>query len=127
MFKFKNLHYKKQVGRLAAREYACKIVEMSLFTTDFILGHLILFGLFPITLIPSIDRIHSLILFWLRPSRQLRPSVLPTKERKRRRNIALLYGPIFVFFLLSFVALIILPPKLSPKLPIEYQRFVKNF
>ncbi|KAI7895546.1 1,3-beta-glucan synthase component-domain-containing protein [Mucor mucedo] len=116
-----------KVGKLAAREYICKIVEMSIFTTDFILGHLILFGLFPITLIPSIDRIHSLILFWLRPSKQIRPSVLPTKERKRRRHIVLLYGPFFIFVLLSFAALIILPPKLAPRLPIQYQNFVKIF
>ncbi|KAF1796517.1 1,3-beta-glucan synthase component-domain-containing protein [Mucor lusitanicus] len=116
-----------QVGNLAAREYICKIVEMSVFTTDFILGHLILFGLFPFTLIPSIDRIHSLILFWLRPSKQIRPSVLPTKERKRRRRIAMIYGPLFVLVLLWFAALIILPPKLSPKLPLAYQMIVKYF
>ncbi|KAL7323496.1 hypothetical protein PS15p_211384 [Mucor circinelloides] len=116
-----------QVGNLAAREYICKIVEMSVFTTDFILGHLILFGLFPFTLIPSIDRIHSLILFWLRPSKQIRPSVLPTKERKRRRRIACIYGPLFVLVLLWFAALIILPPKLSPKLPLAYQMIVKYF
>lgn len=100
---------------------------MSVFTTDFILGHLILFGLFPFTLIPSVDRIHSLILFWLRPSNQIRPSVLPTKERRRRRRIALVYGPFFFFILLSFAALIILPPKLAPKLPTTYQLVVKYF
>lgn len=100
---------------------------MSIFTTDFILGHLILFGLFPFTLIPSIDRIHSLILFWLRPSKQIRPSVLPTKERKRRRNMVFLYGPFFIFVMFSFAALIILPPKLAPRLPIQYQNFVKIF
>jgi 1,3-beta-glucan synthase len=100
---------------------------MSVFTTDFILGHLILFGLFPFTLIPSIDRIHSLILFWLRPSKQIRPSVLPTKERKRRRKIAFIYGPLFVLVLLWFAALIILPPKLSPKLPLAYQMIAKYF
>ncbi|KAI8066077.1 1,3-beta-glucan synthase component-domain-containing protein [Thamnidium elegans] len=116
-----------QVGKLAAREYICKIVEMSLFTTDFILGHLILFGLFPFTLMPYIDRIHSLILFWLRPSKQIRPSVLPTKERRRRRKIAYVYGPFFIFILFSFAALIILPPKLAPKLPTQYQNIVKIF
>lgn len=100
---------------------------MSIFTTDFILGHLILFVLFPLTLIPSIDRIHSLILFWLRPSKQIRPSVLPTKERRRRRKVAYMYGPLFIFILLSFAALIILPPKLAPRLPINYQNFVKLF
>lgn len=100
---------------------------MSIFTTDFILGHLILFVLFPFTLIPSIDRIHSLIIFWLRPSKQIRPSVLPTKERRRRRKIAAVYGPFFIFMLLFFAALIILPPKFAPKLPIAYQNFVKFF
>ncbi|KAI9480411.1 MAG: 1,3-beta-glucan synthase [Benjaminiella poitrasii] len=117
----------REVKRLAAREYMCKIVEMSLFTTDFILGHLILFVLFPFTLVPSIDRIHSVILFWLRPSKQIRPSVLPTKERRRRRKIALLYGPLFIFVLLSFSALIILPPKLAPQLPVAYQELLKHF
>ncbi|KAI7904962.1 1,3-beta-glucan synthase component-domain-containing protein [Cokeromyces recurvatus] len=116
-----------KVRRLAAREYICKIVEMSLFSIDFILGHFILFVLFPITLIPSVDRIHSLILFWLRPSKQIRPSVLPTKERRRRRKIALIYGPLFIFVLISFSALIILPPQLAPRLPTSYEELLKYF
>lgn len=104
-------HWKlSKVGHLAVREYVCKVVEMSVFTTDFILGHLILIGLFPFTLVPSIDRIHSLILFWLRPSNQIRPAVLTTKERIRRKQIAFTYGPIFILVLLFFIALVVLPP-----------------
>ena len=83
---------------------------MSAFTTDFILGHLILFFLFPFTLIPYIDRIHSLMLFWLRPSNQIRRSVLSTKRRRRRREIALTYGPIFCLVFIFFVSLICIPP-----------------
>ncbi|KAI8143400.1 1,3-beta-glucan synthase component-domain-containing protein [Fennellomyces sp. T-0311] len=98
------------VGLHGAREYLCKIVEMSAFTTDFILGHLILFFLFPFTLIPYIDRIHSLMLFWLRPSKQIRPSVLSTKQRRRRRHIALMYGPVFCLVFIFFVSLISIPP-----------------
>ncbi|KAG1454020.1 hypothetical protein G6F46_008823 [Rhizopus delemar] len=119
-------HWKSsKVGGLAAREYICKIVEMSVFTTDFILGHIILIVLFPFTLIPYIDRIHSLILFWLRPSKQIRPAVLPTKERKRRKQVAMTYGPIFIFMLLWFAALIILPPRLLPRLSDKYHNLIK--
>ncbi|RCH82219.1 hypothetical protein CU098_000202, partial [Rhizopus stolonifer] len=104
------------------------IVEMSVFTTDFILGHLILFVLFPFTLIPSVDRIHSTILFWLRPSKQIRPSVLSTKERKQRREITFIYGPLFILVLLWFAALIIIPLKLEHKLPLAtYQLIAKYF
>ncbi|KAI9269190.1 1,3-beta-glucan synthase component FKS1 [Phascolomyces articulosus] len=99
-----------KLGFHGAREYICKIVEMSAFTTDFILGHLILFFLFPFTLIPYIDRIHSLMLFWLRPSKQIRRSVLSTKQRRRRREIALTYGPIFCLVFIFFVSLISIPP-----------------
>ncbi|KAI8374465.1 1,3-beta-glucan synthase component-domain-containing protein [Radiomyces spectabilis] len=102
-----------QLGRSGAREYVCKIVEMSMFSTDFILGHLILFGLFPLTLIPSADRLHSLMLFWLRPSHQIRPSVLPMKQRRRRRQIALIYGPVFGIVFLCFAIFIAIPPLLA--------------
>ncbi|KAI8970679.1 1,3-beta-glucan synthase component-domain-containing protein [Pilobolus umbonatus] len=116
-----------KVTHLAMREYVCKIVEMSIFTTDFILGHLLLFVLFPITLIPSIDRIHSLILFWLLPSKQIRPSVLPTKERRRRQKITYQYGFLFVLHMVCFMGLILLPPHISPPLPIEYRSLIKLF
>ncbi|KAI8374880.1 1,3-beta-glucan synthase component-domain-containing protein [Blakeslea trispora] len=118
---------KSRVSNLAAREYICKIVEMSIFTTDFILGHLILFVLFPFTLIPSIDRMHSMILFWLRPSKQIRPSVLPTKERRRRRKISYVYGPVFLLVLAWFVALIIAPLMLEHHLPTTYTFITKYF
>ncbi|KAI8973193.1 1,3-beta-glucan synthase component-domain-containing protein [Mycotypha africana] len=117
----------KHLTSLAPREYVCKIVEMSLFTIDFILGHLILFALFPFTLIPSGDRFHSLILFWLKPSKQIRPSILSTNVRRRRLRIAYKYGTLFVLVLLLFTALIVLPPMLTPKLPaIFYQVLFKT-
>ncbi|ORZ12773.1 1,3-beta-glucan synthase component-domain-containing protein [Absidia repens] len=98
-----------KLGRYALREYVCKIVEMSVFTTDFILGHLILFVLFPLTCVPYIDRLHSLILFWLRPSRQIRPSVLSTKQRQRRNQVMIWYGPLFVLMFSLFVSLVAVP------------------
>lgn len=50
-----------------AREFLCKITELGMFAGDFILGHLILFSMLPVIAIPKIDKIHSVMLFWLRP------------------------------------------------------------
>jgi 1,3-beta-glucan synthase len=50
-----------------AREYLCKITELSMFAADFILGHILLFLMLPIILIPQVDKLHSMMLFWLRP------------------------------------------------------------
>lgn len=49
------------------REFLCKITELSMFAGDFVLGHVILFLMLPIILIPQIDKLHSMMLFWLRP------------------------------------------------------------
>lgn len=51
-----------------AREFLCKITELGMFASDFILGHVLLFVMLPIILIPKVDRLHSIMLFWLRPS-----------------------------------------------------------
>ena len=58
------------------REYLCKITELSFFATDFILGHIILFLMLPVIAIPYIDKIHSVMLFWLRPRYVSRSIVL---------------------------------------------------
>lgn len=50
-----------------AREFLCKITELSMFAADFVLGHWLLFMMVPIILIPQVDKLHSIMLFWLRP------------------------------------------------------------
>lgn len=50
-----------------AREFLCKITELSMFAADFILGHFILFMMLPVIMIPQVDKLHSIMLFWLRP------------------------------------------------------------
>lgn len=45
-----------------AREFIVKIVEMSLWSSDFLLGHLLLVILTPPTVIPFFDRLHSTML-----------------------------------------------------------------
>lgn len=50
-----------------AREFLCKITELTMFAADFILGHWLLFMMLPVILIPQVDKLHSMMLFWLRP------------------------------------------------------------
>lgn len=49
------------------REFLCKITELGFFGADFLLGHLLLFFMVIPLLIPYGDKIHSVMLFWLRP------------------------------------------------------------
>ena len=49
------------------REFLCKITELGMFSADFILGHMILFIMLPLLVIPYVDKFHSVMLFWLRP------------------------------------------------------------
>ncbi|CAG8433089.1 10718_t:CDS:2 [Diversispora eburnea] len=88
------------------REYICKIVEMSLFAADFILGHIILFMLGPVCLIPWIDKLHSTMLFWLRPSKQIRQPIFSQKQKQRRSRIMWTYGFLFLIMFLLFSGLI---------------------
>jgi 1,3-beta-glucan synthase len=55
------------------REFLCKITELGFFSGDFILGHILLFLMLPLLVIPYFDTLHSMMLFWLRPSKQIRP------------------------------------------------------
>ncbi|KAF2664339.1 1,3-beta-glucan synthase [Microthyrium microscopicum] len=98
------------------REFMCKITELGYFAADFILGHILLFFHLPILLIPYIDKFHSVMLFWLRPSRQIRPPIYSLKQTKlRKRRVirySILYFALFVFFLVLIVGPIIAGPKL---------------
>lgn len=50
-----------------AREYFVKIIELSLWSSDFLLGHFLLFILSPPLLVPYIDRLHATMLCELPP------------------------------------------------------------
>ncbi|KAI0895057.1 glycosyltransferase family 48 protein [Annulohypoxylon nitens] len=92
-----------------AREYLCKITELSMFAADFILGHILLFIMFPVILIPQVDTLHSMMLFWLRPSRQIRPPIYSMKQSKLRRRRVIRYAVLYFVMLVVFVALIVAP------------------
>ena len=45
-----------------AREFVVKIVEMSLWTSDFLLAHLLLIVMTPAMFIPFVDKMHSMMM-----------------------------------------------------------------
>ncbi|KAF8582242.1 glycosyltransferase family 48 protein [Ramaria rubella] len=92
-----------------AREFVVKIIELSLWSSDFLLGHFLLFMMTPPVLVPYIDRLHATMLFWLRPSRQIRPPLYSLRQKKQRRTIVVKYGILYLLVLVAFVLLIALP------------------
>ncbi|KAK8007023.1 hypothetical protein PG989_001013 [Apiospora arundinis] len=102
-----------------AREFLCKVVELSMFAADFILGHMILFLMGPFVCIPKIDMLHSMMLFWLRPSRQIRPPIYSMKQSKLRRRrvirFAILFFTLFFIFLALIIGPVIVAPIMGPK------------
>ncbi|KAF4974081.1 hypothetical protein FZEAL_8982 [Fusarium zealandicum] len=92
-----------------AREFLCKITELSMFAADFVLGHWLLFFMAPVILIPKVDMLHSMMLFWLRPSRQIRPPIYSMKQSKLRRRRVIRYAILYFVLLVLFIALIVGP------------------
>ncbi|EPX71452.1 1,3-beta-glucan synthase subunit Bgs2 [Schizosaccharomyces octosporus yFS286] len=92
-----------------SREFVCKLVELNMFAADFFLGHLILYLMLPILLIPFIDKWHSMMLFWLRPSKQIRPPIYSMRQKRLRKRIVRRYAFLFFLMLIVFLALIIVP------------------
>ncbi|TRM66931.1 glycosyltransferase family 48 protein [Schizophyllum amplum] len=92
-----------------AREFVVKIIELSLWSSDLILGHLLLFMLTPAVLVPYFDRLHAMLLFWLRPSKQIRAPLYSIKQKRQRRWIIVKYGLAYVLVIAIFACLIALP------------------
>ncbi|KAF2459576.1 1,3-beta-glucan synthase component-domain-containing protein [Lineolata rhizophorae] len=99
------------------REFLCKITELGMFAADFILGHFLLFLMLPALLVPYVDKFHSVMLFWLRPSRQIRPPIYSLKQTKLRKRRVIRYAILYFVMLAVFVALIAGPLVASSYLP----------
>ncbi|KZT68116.1 glycosyltransferase family 48 protein [Daedalea quercina L-15889] len=92
-----------------AREFVVKIVEMSLWSSDFLLAHILLVVLTPPTLIPFADKLHSTMMLWLRPSKQIRPPLFSMKQKRQRRWIVVKYTFVYFIVVAGLGALIVLP------------------
>ncbi|KAK5258697.1 1,3-beta-D-glucan synthase [Exophiala xenobiotica] len=91
------------------REYLCKITELGFFAADFILGHFLMFVMLPALCVPYIDKFHSVMLFWLRPSRQIRPPIYSIKQSRLRKRRVIRYAILYFALLILFLVLIIGP------------------
>jgi 1,3-beta-glucan synthase len=91
------------------REFVVKLIESSLFAADFLTAHFLLFMLTVPMIIPFVDRLHSTMLFWLRPGKQIRAPIYSFKQRAQRRKIVFKYTIVYLCVLAFFVALIVLP------------------
>ncbi|KAG7196037.1 1,3-beta-D-glucan synthase [Scheffersomyces spartinae] len=89
-----------------SREFVAKICEMGEFAGDFILAHIILIVQLPILFIPLIDRWHSMMLFWLKPSRLIRPPIYSLKQARLRKRMVRKYCTLYFVILALFVAII---------------------
>lgn len=104
-----------------AREFVVKIIEASLFSADFIMAHILLFGLALPLLIPYMNKIHSMALFWLRPSRQIHAPIFSLRARKQRQSIIFRYGLLFLVACAIFVCLIVVPAILGSTISLDCQ------
>jgi len=108
-----------------AREFLCKLTELGFFAADFILGHIIMFVMLPALCVPYIDKFHSVMLFWLRPSRQIRPPIYSIKQSRLRKRRVIRYAILYFVMLIVFLVLIIGPVivrkyiKSLPSIPME--------
>jgi 1,3-beta-glucan synthase len=102
-----------------AREFIVKIVEMSLWSSDFIIAHILLMILTPPILIPFMNRIHSTMLFWLRPSKQIRAPLFSTKQKRTRRWNVIKYSFVYLIVIGTLGALIVLPALFKDKINFE--------
>ncbi|CCH58676.1 hypothetical protein TBLA_0A08870 [Henningerozyma blattae CBS 6284] len=105
--------YGNKMGYMAwtqpSRELCAKVIELSEFAADFVLGHVIMFVQFPIVCIPGIDKFHSMMLFWLKPSRQIRPPIYSLKQTRLRKKMIKKYMGLYFTVFIIFLACIIGP------------------
>ncbi|AMD22699.1 HHL071Wp [Eremothecium sinecaudum] len=90
-------------------EFIHKVLELSWFCSDFVLGHLLLFFQIPILIIPNINKVHSFMLFWKKAGYQIRPLLFSRKIKRNRRRIKRIYSFIFILMLALFVVLFFSP------------------
>jgi len=101
------------------REFIVKVIELSLWSSDLLIGHFLLFMLTPPTLLPFVDKLHAMMLFWLRPSKQIRAPLYSLKQKKQRRWIIMKYGSVYIAVIIIFVCLIALPAAFQNRIHFE--------
>lgn len=91
------------------REFIVKVSEMSLFTADFIIGHLIMMTLTPALLIPYVDHWHSCLIMWIKPSKVLKNPIRTISLVRSRKRAATRYAILYLLMICFFIALLVAP------------------
>ncbi|KAJ7598301.1 hypothetical protein C8J56DRAFT_163797 [Mycena floridula] len=86
-----------------------EIIELSLWNSDLLWGHLLPFIVSPPLLIPGCDRLHAVMLFWLHPSKQIRAPLYSMKQSSQRRAIIIKCGIVYLALTPFFILMIALP------------------
>lgn len=102
-----------------SREFVAKIIEMSEFAGDFVLAHIILFCQLPFLFIPLVDRWHSMMLFWLKPSRLIRPPIYSLKQARLRKRMVRKYCVLYFAVLILFIVIIVAPAVASGQIAVD--------
>lgn len=108
------------------REFICKTTELSYFAGDIFLGHIILFSQIPILLIPYIDRWHTLMLFWLESSNQLRSPMFSKRHRHIRRINVVLYTGLFLTIFILSTSIIVLPIIITRYVNFDFDKHIPD-
>lgn len=105
------------------REFLCKIMEMSYFAGDLLIGHIILIAQFPILFIPYVDKWHSLMLFWLKPGSQLKSKLLSSKQKKARFSSAFGYFLVFCLSITCLTCILMFPVLVTKVFDIDLHNY----
>ena len=120
--------WKAHLMWLPLREVFCKCVEGLSFPADFIQAHLLLFVLFPLTLVPRADQWHARMLLWDfpngKPVHLLQPALSTSQVRERRRDM-LVFSVVFASCFGVFLALLIAPQIIPLPAPFTYASIAK--
>lgn len=111
-------------------EFFQKMLEMTSFSIDFILAHFILLLHLPILLIPNIDTIHSLMLFWRKADIDARP--IKFRKKTKMRKIVRVYSIIFIITVGLLLTILLIPSILDHytvmgpnTVPDSFERFMQ--
>lgn len=99
------------------REFVVKLSELTTFGYDFLLGTCIYAAMAPLALAPFADKLHTLMLFWLKPSRVIRDPILSKRQRRRRNFTVAKYSMVFFMIIAILGAIFIGPFFMSSSVP----------
>lgn len=108
------------------REYIVKVMEMSYFTADFLLVHILLYLQTPLLFVPFIDFWHSMMLFWLKPKSIKKDARIFSRKQTKLRNKTVAKYSMVYFIILFLLLAILICPIFVDKYVINQQEVAKN-